>query len=101
MNKIENTIPRICSVLFPNVRGIIDGGYHRCHKLSNHNLQKLTYSNHKKYNLLKMMDIVMPNGKVFDTYGPFPSDANHNDENLWNHIVEKNEQNMKDVFNPS
>lgn len=91
-------IPRLCKALFPKAVGIIDGGYQECEKLSHFELQKLTYSTHKNYNLIKHLDIVLPDGRIYDTFGPFPSSASYNDEKIWNHIVESNEQNIKSIF---
>lgn len=99
INDIQsNNIPRLCKVLFPRVVGIIDGGYQECEKLTHFDLQKLTYSTHKSYNLIKHLDVVLPNGKIYDSFGPFPSSANYNDEKIWNHIVDTNQQNIKSVF---
>ena len=93
--------PNICKEIFPNARGIIDGGYYKVQKLVNHVIQKKTYSNHKHYNLIKFVDLTLMDGTIFDCYWPFFADDDHNDPSLFDHIVESNQNNIKSVFDTS
>lgn len=97
----QQNIPKLFRNLFPKSMGVIDGGYIKIDKLSHHQIQKKSYCVHKKSNLVKFIDLCLPDGTIFDTYGPFFSDGNHNDEKLWNHIVEKNLNGICDFFNTS
>lgn len=36
------------------------------------------------------MGVVLPNGKIFDMFGPFYSDGDHSDEWMWEWIVDDN-----------
>lgn len=74
---IQNT-PQFIKTLYPNndIITTMDGTYFRCQKSENFNIQRRTYSSHKKYNLIKEMPIMMMNGTWLETFGPFFSDGN-------------------------
>lgn len=97
----KNHTPNICTEIFPTARGIIDGGYYKVQKLLNHVIQKKTYSNHKHYNLIKFLDLTLMDGTIFDCYGPFFADDDHNDPSIFDYIVKNNENNIKSVFDTS
>ena len=50
---------------------IYDGTYIYIPKSSDHKLQRASCSGQKKRNLVKFMSIVLPDGYVLDTIGPF------------------------------
>ena len=56
---------------------ILDGTYIYIPKSSDHKLQRAIYSGQKKRNLVKFMSIVLPDGYVLDTIGPFFGNENH------------------------
>lgn len=87
---IKDNTPSLFQEILPDVRGVIDGTYFYIEKSTLFNVQRKTYSGHKKRNLVKEMAIVLPNGKFFDLIGPFFGDGDHNDEWMWRYIVENN-----------
>ena len=102
MQAIENKhTPKMFKEMFPNCKGVIDGGYIKIQKSKHHKIQKKTYSIQKQYNLIKMMDVVLPDGTIFDVFDPFFSDHQHNDESLWNYIVKNNLGGIRDFFDTS
>jgi hypothetical protein len=70
MREIEKShIPKFVATLFPKVRGVIDGGYYFINKSVNFNAQKQSYSPHKFRNLVKVMGIMLPDGRWWDILG--------------------------------
>ena len=62
-----------------------------------------TYSGHKHRPLVKFMSIVLPDGYVLDTLGPYFRDGKNNDAGMTRHIVKHNQDLMQwmeqdDVF---
>ena len=101
MKDIENLhCPKFCTSVFPMARAVIDGGYYKVQKLSHHILQKKTWSLHKEYNLIKFMDVTLLDGRIYDVFGPYFADGDHNDPRIWDAAVEDNENNFKTVFKP-
>ena len=102
IKNIENKhTPQFSKEIFANAVGVIDGGYYHIQKLSHHELQKKTWSTHKNYNLIKFLDVSFMDGRVYDCFGPYFTDTEHNDQTIWDSIVENNENNINDVFDPS
>lgn len=66
---------------------ILDGTYIYIPKSSDHKLQRSSYSGQKKRNLVKFMSIVLPDGYVLDTIGPFF--GNENDAKITEAILNK------------
>ena len=66
---------------------ILDGTYIYIPKSSDHKLQRASYSGQKKRNLVKFMSIVLPDGYVLDTIGPFF--GNENDAKITEAIIHK------------
>ena len=95
---IQHNTSELFQQVFPNVRGGIDGTYFYVEKSEDFNNQRKTFNSHKKRNLIKEMDIILPNSKIFDFVGPFFSDENHNDEWMWIYIVDNNCGDITDVF---
>lgn len=95
---IRNHTPLMFSRIWPNVRGIIDGTYIYCEKSSDFNVQRKTFSGQKKRNLIKLMGIVLPDGRFFDLVGPFFSDGDHSDQWMWEWIIDSNCADVCDVF---
>ena len=99
---IQNThIPQFSKGIFPNAVGVIDGGYYHIQKLTHHRLQKKTWSTHKNYNLIKFMDVSLMDGRLYDCFGPYFADNDHNDQTIWDSIVENNENEINTVFDTS
>ena len=65
---------------------ILDGTYIYIQKSSDHQLQRSSYSGQKKRNYLKFMSIVLPDGYVLDTIGPFY--GNENDAKITTKIMD-------------
>jgi hypothetical protein len=66
---VRSHIPNFVKNLFPNVKGIIDGGYYFINKSVNFNSQKQSYSPHKYRNLVKVMGVMLPDGTWWDILG--------------------------------
>ena len=66
---------------------ILDGTYIYIPKSSDHKLQRASYSGQKKRNLVKLKSIVLPDGYVLDTIGPFF--GNENDAKITEAIIHK------------
>lgn len=66
---------------------ILDGTYIYIPKSSDHKLQRSSYSGQKKRNFIKFMSIVLPDGYVLDTIGPFY--GNENDAKITEAILQK------------
>jgi DDE superfamily endonuclease len=95
---LQQHVPNFFAQLFPNVVGIVDGTYFYCQKSKCFEIQRKTWCDHKKRNLVKMMGIQLPSGKWYDLIGPFYADGDHNDAKIWNYIVEENLGNICDAF---
>lgn len=105
---------------------IADGTYNFIEKPGNFELQRKTFSAHKKRNLLKPLYIVFPSGYILEAAGPYFCDAKNNDAaNIRHHykhsdlllfledddyflfdrgyrdVVEETEENGQSVFMPS
>ena len=79
------------NVLFDNKTVTIwDGTYYYIHKSSDYGFSRQTYSGHKHRPLLKFMSIVLPNGYVLETLGPYLSDGKNNDAGFTKHIFNSN-----------
>lgn len=68
-----------------NVTLVLDGTYIYIQKSEDHLLQKSSYCGQKKRNYLKFMSIVLPDGYVVDTIGPFY--GNENDASITKQIM--------------
>jgi hypothetical protein len=95
---IKRNTPDLFKKLFPNVVGIIDGTYLYCKKSKCFEVQRKTWSEHKRRNLVKIMGVQFANGVWFDLMGPFYADGDHNDASIWNYIVEKDIGNIHYIF---
>lgn len=105
---------------------IADGTYNYIEKPSDFELQRKTFSAHKKRNLLKPLYIVFPSGYILEAAGPYFCDAKNNDAaNIRHHykhsdlllfledddyflldrgyrdVVDETEKNGQSVFMPS
>ncbi len=105
---------------------IADGTYNYIEKPSDFELQRKTFSAHKKRNLLKPLYIVFPSGYILEAAGPYFCDAKNNDAaNIRHHytnsdlllfledddyflfdrgyrdVVKETEENGQSVFMPS
>lgn len=58
---------------------IADGTYNYIEKPGDFELQRKTFSMHKKRNLLKPLYIILPTGYILEAVGPYFCDANNND----------------------
>ncbi|CAF1286217.1 unnamed protein product [Rotaria sordida] len=90
--------PDLFTKLFSNVVGFIDGTYFYCQKSERFEIQRKTWSEQKKRNLVKVMGIQFANGTWFDLIGPFYADGDHNDASIWNYIVAEDIGNVHDIF---
>ncbi|CAF1161060.1 unnamed protein product [Rotaria sordida] len=95
---IQRNTPDLFKKLFPGVVGIIDGIYLFCQKSKCFELQKKTWSEHKKRNLIKIMGVQFANGRWFDLMGPFYADGDHNDASIWNYVVKEDIGRIHDIF---
>lgn len=68
------------------------GIYFRCQKSSDFNIQCETFCTYKHYNLVKTMPIMTMNGKFIETFGPFNSDNDNNDEQIYNLLFDKSKE---------
>ena len=64
------------------------GTYFYTQKSEDYEMARKTYSGHKNRPLLKFMSIVLPDGYVLDTIGPFMSDCRNNDAGMTQYIIE-------------
>ena len=46
----------------------------------------------------KMFDVFLCDGRIYDCFGPYPSNPNYSDQFIWDDICENNKQNIKNVF---
>ncbi|CAF1406150.1 unnamed protein product, partial [Didymodactylos carnosus] len=83
-NIIHNHSPEWLKLLLPNAVATVDSTYIYLQKSCNFDNQKKSYCQHKANNLVKMMAMMLLDGKWFDTYGPYYSDGHNNDELIWN-----------------
>ncbi|CAF3281972.1 unnamed protein product [Rotaria socialis] len=92
--------PESVKVLLPNVVAMIYSTYVYVQKSWNFNNQKKSYCQHKADNLVKVMAIVLLDGKWFDIYGPYFSDGYNNDELIWNTLSDDKVEDYenKDLF---
>ncbi|CAF4030688.1 unnamed protein product [Rotaria magnacalcarata] len=97
---IHNHSPEWVKVLLPNAVAMIDSTYVYVQKSWNFNNQKKSYCQHKADNLVKIMAIMLLDGKWFDIYGPYFSDGYNNDELIWNTLSDDKVEDYenKDLF---
>lgn len=69
-----------------------DGTYYYIQKSSQYDFSRKTYSAHKHRPLVKFMSIVLPDGYVLESLGPYQSDGKHNDAALTRHIIDTNKR---------
>lgn len=67
---------------------IADGTYIFTEKCEQHEFQKQSYSSHKKRNYIKIMNIVMTDGTILGSLGPF--EARQNDASIMEQILYTN-----------
>ncbi|CAF4970613.1 unnamed protein product [Rotaria sp. Silwood1] len=89
-NIIHKHSPTWVKLLLPNAVAMIDSTYIYIEKSWNCNNQKRRYCQHKADNLVKMMAIMLLDGKWFNMYGPYYSDGYNNDELIWNTLSDDN-----------
>jgi len=75
---------------------IWDGTYLYTHRSSNYAEGRKFYSMHKSRNLAKFMSIVLPDGYVLHTIGPFYSNGANNDAGMTAKILQDEEHGMSD-----
>lgn len=75
---------------------ICDGTYCRIQKSSNYTFQRLTYSGHKKYNLVKPFVVTTTNGRIVDIFGIHP--AIKNDATILKEILEDKKSGLSDFL---
>ncbi|CAF3002057.1 unnamed protein product [Rotaria sp. Silwood2] len=83
-NIIRNHSPEWIKLLLPNAVVMIDSTYIYIQKSWNFNNQKKSYSQHKANNLIKIMAVMLLDGKWLDIYDPYYSNGYNNDELIWN-----------------
>ena len=71
---------------------IWDGTYFYCGKSSAHAMNQSLYSGQKKRHLIKFMSLVLPDGYILGTIGPFRGTLN--DPSITEKILEKNNELM-------
>lgn len=76
------------SVLYGGKLCIIwDGTYYYIQKSGNYKFGRQTYSGQKHRPLLKFMSIVLPDGYVLESIGPYFADGKNNDAGITQHIL--------------
>jgi hypothetical protein len=86
---ISHNTPYSSTFFGPNPTTIWDGTYLYMQKSSNYARARQTYSGHKKRPLVKFMSIVLPDGHVLETIGPFYSDGKNNDAGMTSKILKE------------
>lgn len=85
-----NESTTLCRTIFCQTENkavlICDGTYIYVNKSRNYEFQKLTYTDQKKRNFIKVMMYITPNGTIVYALGPFP--ANDNDATILKKIDE-------------
>lgn len=77
-----------CSVLYnDNLCLIWDGTYYYTQKSGNYRFSRKIYSGHKHRSLVKFMSIILPDGYVLETLGPYFADGKNNDAGITQHIL--------------
>ena len=80
------------SVLFQGSLCLIwDGTYYYTEKSNDYTLGRRTYSAHKHRPLVKFMSVVLPDGYVLDSVGPYFADGKNNDSGITQHILSLHE----------
>ena len=75
---------------------IWDGTYLYIHKSMNYSKGRKTYCVYKHRHLVKFMSIVLPDGYVLETLGPYFSDGKNNDAGMTADIIKDLETGMRD-----
>ena len=75
---------------------IWDGTYLYTYKSSNYSSGRKGFSSHKHRPLVKFMSIVLPDGYVLETIGPFYSNGHNNDAGMTSQILENEVNGVKD-----
>ena len=78
----------LCNLHDDEVAVIIDGTYIEIEKSANFKFQHHSYSGQKRYNLLKPMAIVAPDGYIVEMESMFY--GNNNDASIFNFLLEPN-----------
>lgn len=86
--------------IFPNVRGILDGTYIYVQKSTEFQTQKLSYSGQKKRNLFKFMFLILPDGKIWNYFGPMGGNGTHNDAWMLQYIISEDLGKFATTFYP-
>lgn len=86
---LQSAIP-FFRAIFPNMIAFADGTYHQCEKSQVFSEQLKSYSSQKGYNLVKTLSLLGVDGRWWDLLGLFYSDANHNDEMIYEYIMQNN-----------
>lgn len=92
-NQLYNIEPQV-----PRAIAFIDGTYLEVEKSSNFEAQRLSYSMHKNYNLLKPSITVAPDGYILDIHGPYFSDHHNNDAAILNHQLQRDGEQFRRWF---
>ncbi|CAF1483664.1 unnamed protein product, partial [Didymodactylos carnosus] len=92
---MQNHTPKWATLLLPQAIGMIDSTYIYVQKSWNFNNQKKSYCSHKPNNLMKMMGVMLLDGRWFDMYGPYMSDGSNNDEIIWHTLSDESEEERK------
>ena len=80
IENIRNSIPRFVHKMFPTLQMVTDSTYLYIEKSSNFAFQRMSFSGHKKRNLVKIDTFNNPNGQFIEVYGPFYCDGHNNDQ---------------------
>jgi hypothetical protein len=71
---------------------IFDGTYFYATKSGQYRLLRMQWSGQKKRPLSKMMSIVLPDGYVLDTIGPFAADVKNTDADILKYCIREDEE---------
>ena len=99
-DEILRGIPHLITALYPTLIAAVDGTYHEVQKSKRFMEQLKSYSEQKKYNLLKTLSLLTVDGRWWDLLGLFYSDGDHNDEMLWEYAWRHDLQQFKRIINP-
>jgi hypothetical protein len=98
-DEILSNVPELIRALYPALVAAVDGTYHEVQKSKRFLEQLKSYSDQKKYNLLKTLSLLTVDGRWWDLLGLFYSDGDHNDEMLWEYTWRTNPRNFKRIIN--
>ena len=96
LDEVRSRVPPMVKKLFPDVEllGVLDGTYWYTQKSESFDVQSESYCLHKHANLYKSMGVGCLDGTWWDLIGCYYSNTFHNDELMFEHIIDNNTSGM-------